>query len=266
MTSHDSRNQRTPAQETHEFAGVPITATTPLEAAHRLSQLAVTCKDTAQHVHLVNAYTLALADSDPEYAQLLSSDSINFPDGRPLSVVSKMMGQRPPLQQVRGPKLFLDVFDVGRNYGVKHYLLGSSTQVLEKLQHNLLRRFPGCQIVGVESPPYRVLSAEELKAQDERITRVRPDIVWVGLGTPKQDREAKRIAQTTGIMSIAVGAAFDFAAGEVREAPGWMTKLCLEWLFRFCTEPRRLWRRYVFGNLKFLQIIFSSFVGYGKNR
>ena len=243
------------------FGGVPIIATTPADAAHQISQLAAARDETPQHVHLVNAYTLSLIDSNPDYAQQLSIGSINLPDGRPLSVVSKLMGHQPPLQQVRGPKLFLDVFDVGRDYGIKHYLLGSSPEVLEKLQRNLSERFPGCRIVGVESPPYRALSPEEIEAQDERILSMRPDIVWVGLGTPKQDMEATRITQETGIMSIAVGAAFDFAAGEVREAPRWMTNLCLEWAFRLVTEPRRLWRRYFFGNLKFLQIVLRSLVG-----
>ncbi|WP_427008461.1 WecB/TagA/CpsF family glycosyltransferase [Pseudarthrobacter sp. H2] len=187
---------------------------------------------------------------------------MNLPDGKPISIVSKVLRHVPRLHQIRGPKLFLDVFDVGRNYGVRHYLLGSSPVVLRKLQKSLSLEYPGCEIVGVESPPYRALTQNERAVQDKRISDARPDIIWVGLGTPKQDTEAGRLTQSTGITAIAVGAAFDFAAGEVREAPRWMTTLCLEWLFRLVSEPRRLWRRYLFGNIKFLQIAWRLFTNY----
>lgn len=255
MTSRDTKNHIWP-MDAHYFGGVPIIATTDTEAAHQLSRMAVDRATVGRHVHLVNAYTLALADGDRDYASLLSVDSINLPDGKPISIVSQLMRHTPRLRQIRGPKLFLDMFDVGRTYGVRHYLLGSSPEVLKKLQESLTLRYPGAEIVGLESPPYRSLTDTEISAQDQRVIQARPDIVWVGLGTPKQDKEAARITQSTDITTIAVGAAFDFAAGEVREAPKWMTTMCLEWLFRLISEPRRLWRRYFFGNIKFLQIVW----------
>lgn len=254
---HEIKERRTWPVAAHRFGGVPIIATTAIEAARELSRMAVG-ESAKSHVHLVNAYTLALADKDPEYAALLSENALNFPDGKPISIFSKLVSHSPRLQQIRGPKLFLDVFDVGRSFGVRHYLLGSTPQVLEKLESTLRRRYPGCIIVGTESPPYRVLTEGELSAQDERIMEVRPHIVWVGLGTPKQDKEASRITQRTGLTTIAVGAAFDFAAGEVREAPSWMASVCLEWLFRLLVEPGRLWRRYLFGNIRFIKIAFRS--------
>lgn len=260
MTSQETENHKIWPADAHLVGRLPIVATTAAEAALELCRMAVGDETGGRHVHLVNAYTLALADGDQSYATLLSDDSINLPDGKPISIVSGLVRHTPRLNQIRGPRLFLDAFDVGRRYGVRHYLLGSSSHVLEKLQERLSQQFPGCEIVGVESPPYRVLTEREIAAQDKRISDADPDIVWVGLGTPKQDWEASRLAQSTGITCVAVGAAFDFAAGEVREAPPWMTNLCLEWMFRLISEPRRLWRRYFFGNIKFLQIAWRCVV------
>jgi N-acetylglucosaminyldiphosphoundecaprenol N-acetyl-beta-D-mannosaminyltransferase len=241
------------------FGPIQIVSTTAREAAEELSYQAASDLAPGRHVHLVNAYTLALAEKDPAYAGILSGEAVNLPDGKPVSVVSKMLRQVPLLRQVRGPQLFLDIFDVGRSHGLRHFLLGSSPEVLESLQKRLTEDFPGCNIVGLESPPYRPLSTEEYESQDKRIRAASPHIVWVGLGTPKQDAEAQRLAKSTGVTAIAVGAAFDFAAGRLPEAPLWMTRCGLEWLFRLASEPRRLWKRYLFGNARFLMIVMKSF-------
>lgn len=258
MTSQEIEKHNAWPATAHRLGPVSVVATTANEAVRQLCQIATDADTRALHVHLVNAYTLALADGDDAYAKLLSEESINLPDGRPLAIISKLIGHVPPLNQIRGPDLFLSSFDVGRRFGVRHYLLGSSEAVLDELQTRLTTRFPGCEIVGVDSPPYRALTNAELATQDARIRAADPDIVWIGLGTPKQDKEAARLAKSTGLTCVAVGAAFDFAAGSVREAPRWMTRFCLEWLFRLMSEPRRLWRRYVFGNVRFLRIVARS--------
>ncbi|WP_374209944.1 WecB/TagA/CpsF family glycosyltransferase [Pseudarthrobacter raffinosi] len=200
-------------------------------------------------VHLINAYSVALADSDSEYRQSLSGAFCNFPDGKPLSWATAL--SRTPLSQVRGPKIFEDAMSQGRARGVRHFLLGSTPETLEALQSSLESRYAGVQIVGSESPPFRTLSEEELTDQDSRIRGLNPHIVWVGLGTPKQDYEVARLAKS-GFLAVAVGAAFDFSAGTKPEAPAWMTKVGVEWVFRLASEPRRLWRRYLFGNLRFM--------------
>jgi N-acetylglucosaminyldiphosphoundecaprenol N-acetyl-beta-D-mannosaminyltransferase len=141
---------------------------------------------------------------------------------------------------------------------VKHFLLGSTNEVLQALETNLTTRFPGIQIVGVESPPFRKLTAKELSTQDNLVSASGAQIVWVGLGTPKQDVEAHRIAGELPVLAIAVGAAFDFAAGTLRPAPQWMTRSGLEWVYRFTREPRRLWKRYVFGNMRFLKAAVNA--------
>ena len=140
---------------------------------------------------------------------------------------------------------------------MKHFLLGSTPEVLELLQHKLLMRFPGARIVGSYSPPFRRLTMDELETQDELVRSSGAQIVWVGLGTPKQDLEAKRLSNELPVVAVAIGAAFDFTAGTAREAPNWMTKVGLEWVYRLISEPKRLWRRYFFGNARFLKVALS---------
>jgi len=240
----------------HSLGAVDIVATSPGDAASALCAFAI--RGTPMHVHLVNAYTIALASESDDYRECLQEPAVNLPDGKPLAWASKLFGQNPVARQVRGPQLFLDTFDVGQSAGVKHFLLGSTQDVLLKLQQNLLKRFPDAQIAGMESPPFRSLTPEEYAAQDARIVNSGAQIVWVGLGTPKQDFEARRLVDATGLLAVAVGAAFDFAAGTTREAPSWVQRVGFEWMFRLLSEPRRLWRRYLVGNFVFVRSVVTE--------
>lgn len=235
----------------HWVGSVEFVVTSPSRAVDHVISMAV--KGGGRHVHLANAYTVALADKSSDYRKILASPAVNFADGKPIGWVSALRGQSPRLEQVRGPQLFLDVFDRGRAQNVRHYLLGSTPEVLALLQQNLLTQFPGVSVVGMESPPFRKLTKIETASQDLRIAKSGAQIVWVGLGTPKQDIEALRIAATIPVVVVAIGAAFDFTAGTLAEAPKWMRRLGLEWVFRLSREPRRLWRRYLFGNVRFLK-------------
>lgn len=236
------------------LAGLPIAMTTMSEAVERVVEFAVT-RGTATDIHLVNAYTVALADSDAEYRACIGGASLNLPDGKPLAWFTCLTRSR--LRQVRGPSFFEQVMAAGRAHGLRHYLLGSTPETLKKLNCELSKRFPGVQIVGLESPPFRTMDVAEVREQDARIVEKAPHIVWVGLGTPKQDFEAKRVSASCDCIAIAVGAAFDFVAGTKREAPRWMTNIGVEWVFRFASEPRRLWRRYLIGNLIFLRAMMK---------
>jgi N-acetylglucosaminyldiphosphoundecaprenol N-acetyl-beta-D-mannosaminyltransferase len=234
-------------------AGVPITACPPDQAADHLVELALT-SDRGHDVHLCNAYTLALADGDDAYRAMLGRASINFPDGAPVVWANRLRHRHKhiPVDRVRGPGLFLDVFGRGQSRGLKHYLLGGEPAVLAALQANLHRQFPDAEIVGAESPPFRVLTEAERDDQADRIRASGAQIVWVGLGTPKQDWECARLRDRLPCVFVAIGAAFDFAAGTKSTAPAWMQHNGLEWLHRFASEPRRLWRRYLFGNSRFV--------------
>ena len=237
------------------IGGVEFHPSSPDGAARYVVDLAIARHGV--HVHLANAYTIALADSDDAYRRVINQGVV-FADGKPITWVSRLARQKPPIRQVRGPQLFLDVLDAGRSSGVRHFLLGSTNEVLEQMRGNLLRRFDGIDIVGSYSPPFRPLTVKEMADQDAIIERSNADIVWIGLGTPKQDLEAKRVALSTARPAVAVGAAFDFAAGTLRVAPIWMQRAGLEWLFRLASEPRRLWRRYLFGNVRFVWAVLRS--------
>lgn len=251
MNAHAHGQVWSESVKSHWVGPVEFVSSTPQEACDYI--ITISKEGRGRHVHLANAYTVALADKSLDYRAVLASPALNFPDGKPIGWVSALRRHSPRLKQVRGPQLFLDVFDQGRAHSVKHFLLGSTPQVLSLLELELAARFPGIEIVGSESPPFRKLTAAELQSQDARVRATGAQIVWVGLGTPKQDMEAQRLADELPVVAVAVGAAFDFAAGTLRPAPQWMTTIGFEWVYRFICEPRRLWRRYVFGNLRFLR-------------
>jgi N-acetylglucosaminyldiphosphoundecaprenol N-acetyl-beta-D-mannosaminyltransferase len=185
---------------------------------------------------------------------LLQAASINLPDGKSVVWANRLLhrGRGIPSDRVYGPDLFLEVLERGQTHGLRHYLLGSTPNVLASLESELRRRFPRVEIVGVESPPFRPLSETERSDQVRRIADSSADVVWVGLGTPKQDWESAHLAKEVPAVFGAVGAAFDFVAGEKRQAPRWIQRRGFEWLFRLVAEPRRLWRRYLFGNVRFI--------------
>ena len=137
--------------------------------------------------------------------------------------------------------------------GYRHFFYGGGPGLAERLAERLGERFDGLQIVGTWSPPFRDLTAAEELAMIDRIASSKPDIVWVGLSTPKQERwMARYIGRLPAAVLIGVGAAFDMHAGVKKQAPPWMQRSGLEWLFRLATEPRRLWRRYLTNNPRFV--------------
>lgn len=250
--------------------GVPIAAHTRGSAArevirlarrHRASRSAAGARGS--DVHLCNAHTLALADRDPELRGILGSSALNLPDGQSVVWANRFLHRDTPLPATRvyGPDLFLDVFGHGQDAGLRHYLLGATPEVLDDLHAELLRRFPRARIVGTCSPPFRSLSAREQHDEEQAILASGAEIVWVGLGTPKQDVRAAQLAAVLPVVSVAVGAAFDFVAGHKRQAPPWVQRRGLEWAFRFGCEPRRLWRRYLFGNARFLSGVARQAAG-----
>jgi N-acetylglucosaminyldiphosphoundecaprenol N-acetyl-beta-D-mannosaminyltransferase len=187
---------------------------------------------------------------------------VNLPDGKSVVWANRLTHRRLrlPADRVYGPDLFRDVFLLGQSVGLRHYLLGSTPDVLAALQDRLCRSYPGALLVGAESPPFRPLTGPERQAQLDRIRDCGAQLIWVGLGTPKQDWEAARLARALPVVAVAVGAAFDFVAGAKRQAPLWMQRHGLEWCYRLGQEPRRLWRRYLFGNARFVYAVAAGAV------
>lgn len=205
-------------------------------------------------VHFANAYNVALARKDREYATLMREGDYIFSDGVPITWVGKRAYQASAgaWDRVYGPDVMQAVFASHQEDPPRHYLLGSTTDVLDALQRNLALRYPSAEIVGAHSPPFRAPTAEELTERDALIAASGATMVWVGLGTPKQDFEVARLAASLPVVALAVGAAFDFLAGTTSQAPQWMQRNGLEWVYRLASEPRRLGKRYLWGNSVFL--------------
>ena len=179
------------------------------------------------------------------------------PDGMPLVWLGPG-----GVERVYGPDLLLATCDAGRAVGLRHYFYGGAPGVAERLRDRLTARFPGLEVVGTFTPPYRELTDDEFAALAADVAAKRPDLVWVGLGSPKQEKFADAAApRLEAAALVTVGAAFDFLSGRVPQAPAWMRRTGLEWLHRLATEPRRLWRRYLVLNPLFVVRVLAQLTG-----
>lgn len=242
-----------PQAPTFPVCGVPIAVLTPHAATERLLRAAVARQRL--EVHLCNAYTLSLVGRDSRLMDCLRSADLNLPDGTPVSWLGRKWGASGP---VRGPQLVQDVAMAGQELGIRHFLYGGAPGVADHMAANLRQIAPGIEIAGTESPPFRDLTYEDLAATAARITAAGADMVWIGLGTPKQDYAVADLGALLDLPLAPVGAAFDFLAGTVKPAPAWLHGSGLEWVYRLGAEPRRLWRRYLFGNPRFLYRVWRS--------
>jgi N-acetylglucosaminyldiphosphoundecaprenol N-acetyl-beta-D-mannosaminyltransferase len=190
-----------------------------------------------------------------------NSAGLVTPDGMPLVWLSRFLGFS-HVERVYGPDLMLAVCEQSQRHGYRHFFYGGGPGVGETLAKRLRSRFPGLQIAGIYSPPFRALSADEDEAVLIQINHARPDIVWVGISTPKQEVwMAEHVKRLSAPVLIGVGAAFDFHSGIKRQAPRWMMGVGLEWLFRLLSEPRRLGPRYLVNNTLFLGLIVLQVFG-----
>jgi N-acetylglucosaminyldiphosphoundecaprenol N-acetyl-beta-D-mannosaminyltransferase len=209
-------------------------------------------KRPAAFIVQTNVYSLVSSQENPVYRETLSNADLSVPDGMPLVWLLRLKGAR-TRNRVYGPDLMLLLCGEAAIRGWRCFLYGGKTGVPEMLRDKLMSRFPSLNIVGTYSPPFRELTDHEDAEICAMINKTKPDILWVGLGAPKQDiwMYEHRTKLDVSVMH-GVGAAFDFLTGQVRQAPRWMMNAGLEWLFRLFQEPRRLWKRYTVTNLKFL--------------
>ncbi len=232
--------------------GVGISALTREEATQRVMGWVQRCE--AAYVNVCTADTVLRCHDDPRLAAIVNGAGMATPDGMPLVWLGRWQGLE--VERVYGPDLMLSVCGRGLALGVRHYFYGGTDQVLSDLIRRFMVRFPGFQVAGFWAPPFRALTEREEAEVVDRINAARPDVVWVGLGTPKQDFWlAKFRPRLEAPVLIAVGAAFNFHAGSVWQAPRWMMRIGMEWFFRLLMEPGRLWRRYLIGNFRFVMLI-----------
>lgn len=184
------------------------------------------------------------SQSDPALMAIHERAGLVTPDGMPLVWMARRLGYR-HTQRVYGPDLMLQLSALSAEKGYRQYYFGGAPGLAERLRDRLVERFPGLAVAGTFSPPFRPVPTDEDEDTVRMINAARPDIVWVGLSTPKQEYwMASHVGRIDAPVMIGVGAAFDFLAGTKRQAPLWMQRNGLEWLFRLLWEPRRLWRRY----------------------
>lgn len=207
------------------------------------------------YICVAPASTIVDSQSDAAYKKVLDGADMITPDGMPLVWVAKLMGDK-NIARTYGPDLMMALCEKGQENGYKHYLYGGEESTCSLLKNVLKKKFPNINITGHYAPPFRPLHAREDKEVIEGINRLNPDILWVGLGSPKQDYWMYEHREKLNVpVIIGVGAAFDFIAGIKKQAPRWMQRCGLEWLFRLCSEPRRLWKRYLVGNARFIYLL-----------
>jgi N-acetylglucosaminyldiphosphoundecaprenol N-acetyl-beta-D-mannosaminyltransferase len=222
-------------------------------------------RQESHYVCVTGVHGVMESQQDEELRRIHNGAGLVTPDGMPLVWLSRLMGFR-YVERVYGPDLMLAMCERSIKWGHQHFFYGGAPGIAEKLVVRLQSRFPGLKVCGTYSPPFRSLTLEEDRAVVAQINALNPDIVWVGISTPKQEYwMAEHIGRLSAPVLIGVGAAFDFHAGLKRQAPHWMQRSGLEWLFRLLMEPRRLWRRYLINNPHFLWLVLLQALGTGRS-
>lgn len=245
--------------ESFRVLGLPVSVTTIDHARDRISHWAG--DQVGRFICVREVASLMASVDDPSLLALHEAAAMVVPDGMPLVWIGKRRGL--PVERTCGPDLFDEVCKVSAERGLKHYFYGGKEGVADILAEKCRSRYPGIEIVGTECPPFRPVTEAEDAATVERILASGADIVWIGISSPKQDvwmhGHYQRLPQTL----IGIGAAFDFHSGAVKRAPRWMQRTGLEFLHRLCSEPRRLWRRYLVLAPRFL---WRVAIGWQPNR
>jgi N-acetylglucosaminyldiphosphoundecaprenol N-acetyl-beta-D-mannosaminyltransferase len=204
------------------------------------------------------------ARNDPAFRKILNEAFLCTPDGMPMVWMGRLRGHR-EMSRVYGPDLMLEVCAWSEKNPCRHFFYGGVPGVAEMLAEKLKAKFPKLEVVGTYTPPFRPLNPEEEKELQEMVRSAKPDILWVGLSTPKQEKfMAEFLPKLDATLMIGVGAAFDFHSGRVRQAPRWMQRSGLEWFYRLCSEPRRLAKRYFKNNPLFALKITGQLCGLKK--
>ena len=200
------------------------------------------------YVCVTGVHGVSEAQEDPEFRRILNRAVLNTPDGMPMVWLGRLAGRR-AMGRVYGPDLMTLVMRESVARGWRHFFYGGANGTAERLRAVLTAKFPGLQVTGTYEPPFRPLNDVEQAALTAQVAAAKPDMFWVGLSTPKQERfMAANLAQLDTTLMLGVGAAFDMLAGTKSQAPRWMQGSGLEWFYRLCQEPRRLGPRYLKNN------------------
>ena len=252
----------TPAR--YNVLGVAVHALTLESARDAIIAAARTRATRGAYVCFCDVNSLSCARRDPAHLAALNNAFLATPDGMPVVWLGRRAGHD-QISRVYGPDLLLAICAATAGSELTHFFYGAGPGTAESLAEKLQTRFPGLRVAGTHTPPFRDLTSDETTALETRIHALRPDFFWVGLSTPKQEKFMAAFAPRldAGVM-LGVGAAFDFLSGRVRQAPRWMQRSGLEWVFRLCTEPRRLAPRYFRNNPAFILRVIAQLTGLKK--
>jgi N-acetylglucosaminyldiphosphoundecaprenol N-acetyl-beta-D-mannosaminyltransferase len=242
--------------------GVGVSAIN-LDLAKRAFVEAIQAKEKG-YVCITGVHGVMESQKDPQLRAIHNKAFLCTPDGMPMVWMGKLKGFK-EMDRVYGPDLMLEIMEISREHNIRHFFYGGANGVAEELKRRFEERFPGVQIVGTYEPPFRALNLDEENQLRKLVSETKPDIFWVGLSTPKQEKfMAEFLHKLDVTLMVGVGAAFDFHSGRIKQAPRWIQRSGLEWLFRLCMEPKRLWRRYLSNNPRFVFWILCQLLGIKK--
>jgi N-acetylglucosaminyldiphosphoundecaprenol N-acetyl-beta-D-mannosaminyltransferase len=213
------------------------------------------------YICVTGVHGIIEAQSDTQFRNILNSSFLTTPDGMPTVWLGHLDGFE-DMTRVYGPDFMLALCERSVEKGYRHFLYGGKPGVAEQLRDELTARFPGIRFAGTYTPPFRPLNAQEEESLRLQIQETQADILWCGLSTPKQERFMAAYRDRLPVkLMVGVGAAFDLLSGNLSEAPDWMKKSGLQWLYRLIKEPRRLWRRYLLNNPRFVALVCMQKLG-----
>ena len=248
---------------THPHAhvlGVKVSAV-DLKLAVGLAERWIASGRRGGYICVTGVHGVMEAQSDTELRRILNDAAINAPDGMPMSWVGWLQGFH-SMDRVFGPDLMAALCSVAAVRGFRNFFYGGKPGVAQLLSETLQRRFSGLQVAGTYTPPFGPLTREQEQDVCELVQRSKPDIVWVGLSTPRQERFMAQYADRLQVpLLIGVGAAFDYHTGQIRDCSAWVKRAGLQWAHRLMQDPRRLWRRYLRNNPLFLWKIAGQLLG-----
>ncbi len=214
----------------------------------------------SRYICVANVHMVMEAYDDATFRQIVNSADLVTPDGMPLVWVMRWQGIRQQ-ERVYGPLLTEYVLEAASKEGIPVGFYGGTAETLQKLKRNIQKRYPSLAIAYLHAPPFRPLTSQEDEEAVRSINDSGARILFIGLGCPKQERWMAMHKGRVQVVMMGVGAAFDFLAGVKPQAPRWMQRAGLEWLFRLLTEPRRLWRRYLYHNPRFVFLVLLQLLG-----
>lgn len=253
-----SQRDRDESRATCSVIGAPIDSLSWETALSRIANWAASRE--SRYICICNAHSVVTARQDATFARVIREADMATPDGAPVAWLMRKLGAAGQAR-VNGPDLMWRYCAEAASRDESIYLYGGQQATLDVLQARLLQEFPGLKIAGAYSPPFRALTTEEDDAVVEAINASGAGTVWVSLGCPKQEQWMADHRGRVNATMIGVGAAFDYHAGTIQRAPLWMQQNGLEWLHRLCSEPRRLWRRYLVTNTLFIYYAGRQLLG-----